>query len=40
MIKTQSKVQRSLDLYHKAEQLIPGRTQLISRRGEQFRSSA
>ena len=36
MIKTQSKVQRSLDLYQKAEQLIPGRTQLISRRASSF----
>ena len=36
MIKAQSKVQRSLDLYQKAEQLIPGRTQLISRRASSF----
>ena len=33
---TQSRVQRSLDLYQKAEQLIPGRTQLISRRASSF----
>lgn len=36
MIKTQSKVQRSLDLYEKAGQLIPGWTQLISRRASSF----
>ena len=36
MIKTQSKVQRSLDLYQKADKLIPGRTQLISRRASSF----
>lgn len=33
---TQSKVQRSLDLYAKAGRLIPGRTQLISRRASSF----
>lgn len=29
-------VQRSLDIYKRAEELIPGRTQLISRRSSQF----
>ncbi len=33
---TQSKVQRSLELYQKADRLIPGRTQLISRRASSF----
>ena len=33
---TQSRVQRSLDLYARAGQLIPGRTQLISRRASGF----
>ena len=33
---TQSRVQRSLDLYEKADRLIPGRTQLISRRASGY----
>ena len=33
---TQSRVQRSLDFYAKADRLIPGRTQLISRRASSF----
>ena len=31
-----SRVQKSLDLYEKAEKLIPGKTQLISRRASSF----
>lgn len=36
MTATNSRVQKSLDLYEKAERLIPGKTQLISRRASSF----
>ncbi len=36
----QSRVARSLELYRRAEALIPGRTQLISRRSSQFAHGA
>ncbi len=36
MTATKSRVQKSLDLYEKAEDLIPGKTQLISRRASSF----
>ena len=36
MTTTKSRVQASLDLYDRAEELIPGKTQLISRRASSF----
>ena len=36
MTTTKSRVQASLDLYERAEELIPGKTQLISRRASSF----
>jgi glutamate-1-semialdehyde aminotransferase len=36
MTATTSKVQKSLDLYERADELIPGKTQLISRRASSF----
>ena len=36
MTTTKSRVQQSLDLYDRAEELIPGKTQLISRRASSF----
>jgi hypothetical protein len=36
---TSPDISRSLELYRRAEALIPGRTQLISRRADQFAMS-